>query len=74
MEVHGPFLGMPLVRAMGGGLFEVRASGREGIGRAFYCTITGRRIVVLHEVIKKSQRTPPYDLEIARRRLKEVKP
>ncbi|EQD68771.1 bacteriophage protein [mine drainage metagenome] len=58
MAVHGPDLGMPHTRAMGGGLFEVRAKGREGIGRAFYCTVTGQRIVILHAFIKKSEPNP----------------
>jgi phage-related protein len=35
MEAHGPDIGMPHTKAMGAGLFEVRAKGREGIGRAF---------------------------------------
>ncbi len=36
MEKEGPDLGMPLTRAMGGGLFEIRAKSVEGIGRAFF--------------------------------------
>ncbi len=74
MVEHGPDLGMPHTRAMGAGLFEVRAKGREGIGRAFYCTAVGRRIVILHAIIKKTEKTPPRDLDIARERQKEVKP
>ena len=73
MAVHGPDLGMPHTRAMGGGLFEIRATGREGIGRAFYCTVTGQRIVILHAFIKKSEQTPARELETARARLREVK-
>ncbi len=73
MTVHGPDLGMPHTRAMGGGLFEVRAKGREGIGRAFYCTVIGQRIVILHAYIKKTEQTPARELETARARLKEVK-
>ncbi len=73
MAVHGPDLGMPHTRAMGAGLFEVRAKGREGIGRAFYCTVTGQRILILHAFIKKSEQTPARELETARARLKEVK-
>ena len=68
-----PDLGLPHTRAMGGGLFEVRAKGREGIGRAFYCTVTGQRILILHAFIKKSEQTPARELETARARLKEVK-
>ena len=73
MAVHGPDLGMPHTRAMGGSLFEVRAKGREGIGRAFYCTVIGQRIVILHAFIKKSEQTPARELETARARLREVK-
>ena len=74
MQEHGPDLGMPHTRAMGGGLFEVRAKGREGIGRAFYCTVVDRRIVILHAIVKKTEKTPQSDLETARARLKEMKP
>lgn len=74
MQEYGPDLGMPHTRAMGGGLFEIRAKGEEGIGRAFFCTLVGRRIVILHVFIKKTEQTPARELEIARARLKEVKP
>lgn len=43
----GPDLRMPHSRAMGGGLFELRPRGREGIGRALYCYVCSRRVVVL---------------------------
>lgn len=68
----GPNLRMPHSRAMGGGVFEVRPRGREGIGRAFYCFVVGQRIIILHAFIKKTQATPEQELKIARRRLKEV--
>ena len=74
MQEHGPDLGLPHTRAMGGGLFEIRAKGREGIGRAFYCTVVGQRIVILHAFTKKTEQTPQRELETARARLKEVKP
>ncbi len=67
-----PNLGLPYTRAMGEGLFEIRARGTEGIGRAFFCTLIGQRIVILHGFIKKSQKTPLADLRIARKRLKEL--
>ena len=73
MLEYGPDLGLPHTRAMGGGLFEVRAKGREGIGRAFYCTVTGQRIVILHAFIKKTEQTSARELETARARLREVK-
>jgi phage-related protein len=74
MAKHGPDLGTPHTRAMGDGLFEVRAKAGEGIGRAFYCTLVGRRIVVLHGFIKKTDKTPAKELKIAHDRLKEIKP
>lgn len=73
MLEHGPDLGLPHTRAMGGGLFEIRAKGREGIGRAFYCTIIGERIVILHAFTKKTEQTPPRELDTARQRLREVR-
>jgi phage-related protein len=73
MEEHGPDLGMPHTRAMGAGLFELRLKAGEGIARVFYCTIVDRRIVMLHHFVKKSQKTPYKELEIARRRLEKVK-
>jgi phage-related protein len=69
---HGPSLRLPHSRAFGDGLFELRPRGRSGIGRAFYCFMLGRRVVVLHAFIKKSQETPDRDLKLARRRRKEL--
>ena len=68
----GPNLGMPHSRSMGGGLFELRPHGREGIGRAFYCFVVGQRVIILHAFIKKTQGTPKKELKIARKRMKEV--
>ncbi len=73
MEVYGPDLGMPHTRAMGEGLFELRLKAAEGIARVFYCTMVGRKIVMLHQFIKKSDKTPPRELAIAQRRMKEFK-
>jgi len=57
---------------LGDGLFELRPRGRSGIGRAFYCFLLAKRIVVLHAFIKKSQETPDRELKLARKRLKEL--
>ena len=73
MELYGPDLGMPHTRAMGEGLFELRLKAAEGIARVFYCTMIGRRIVMLHQFIKETDKTPPKEISIARRRLKEIK-
>jgi phage-related protein len=69
----GPDLRMPHTRALGGGLFELRPHGREGIGRALYCFVLDERVVVLHAFIKKTKATRTRDLEVARRRMKEVR-
>ena len=58
--------------SMGGGLFELRIKAAEGIARVFYCTVIDRRIVVLHQFVKKTDKTPPKELEIARRRMKDL--
>ena len=73
MLAIGPNLGEPHTKAMGGGLFELRLKGAEGIARVFYCTLIGKRIVMLHSFVKKSQRTPKQELEVAQSRLKEIK-
>jgi len=72
LMAHGPSLRLPHSRAFGDGLFELRPRGRSGIGRAFYCFLVGRRVVVLHAFIKKSQQTPDRELKLARKRLKEL--
>ena len=69
----GPELRMPHSRSMGGGLFELRARGRQGSGRAFYCFASGDRAVVLHACMKKTRRTPSRDLAIARARRNEIR-
>jgi phage-related protein len=72
MELGGANLGMPYTRAMGQKLFELRLHGKEGAGRVLYCTLKGKRIVMLHSFIKKTRQTLLKDLRIARRRLEEV--
>ncbi len=73
IEQFGVNLGKPYTASMGGGLFEIRAKGKEGIGRSFYCTLKGKEIVILHSFIKKSQKTPKKELDIAKKRMKEIK-
>ncbi len=70
---HGPNLRMPHSRSMGEGLFELRPRGREGIGRAFYCFLVGKKISVVHAFIKKTEATPERELKIARKRVKVMK-
>jgi len=73
MVSDGPNLGEPHTKAFGGGLFELRLKGAEGIARVFFCALVGRRIVMLHSFVKKTDRTPPAERRIAETRLKEIK-
>lgn len=73
MIALGPNLGEPHTKAFGDGLFELRLKGAEGIARVFFCTLVGKRIVMLHSFIKKSDRTPLREIEVAETRMKEVK-
>ncbi|OOY33916.1 type II toxin-antitoxin system RelE/ParE family toxin [Solemya velum gill symbiont] len=73
IEKHGANLGPPHTKPIGNGLFEVRAKAQEGIGRGLFCYLTGRHIVVLHAFVKKIQKMPKRDIELARVRLNEVK-
>ena len=73
MIALGPNMGEPHTKAFGDGLFELRLKGAEGIARVFFCTLVGRRIVMLHSFIKKSERTPSRDREVAETRMKEIK-
>ena len=72
MEMYGPNLGMPPTRPMGDGLFELRLKAAEGIARVFFCTAVGRQIVMLHQFVKKSEKTPKRELKIAQNRMKEI--
>ena len=73
MTAVGANLGPPHTDSFGQGLFELRLKGAEGIARVFFCTLIGRKIMMLHSFVKKTQKTPPREIEVARRRMKEVK-
>lgn len=73
MQALGPNLGEPHTKAFGQGLFELRLKAAEGIARVFYCTLVGKRIVMLHGFVKKSDKTPSGDLKLATSRMKERK-
>ncbi len=73
MIALGPNIGEPHTKAFGEGLFELRLKGAEGIARVFFCALVGKRIVMLHSFIKKSDRTPMREREVAETRMKEIK-
>jgi phage-related protein len=65
-------VGMPLCRALGSGLWEVRSSlPSNRIARVIFCAIQGK-MVLLHGFIKKTQKTPKDELDLARTRQKEL--
>jgi phage-related protein len=66
----GHMLGMPYSKALGGGLFELRIQGRRQF-RVFYGLDNGEAWL-LHAIEKKTQKTPPADMRLARKRLSEV--
>jgi phage-related protein len=73
LETFGPQrVGLPHVRPLGEKLWEMRLSGKEGIGRAIYSAAAGRRLIVLHAFVKKTQKTPRSAIDLALKRLKEI--
>ena len=64
-------LGMPLVRKMEPGLWEIRSRLPDGVARVFF-TVVGSDIVLLHGFVKKAQRTPRDELKTAQQRKNEV--
>jgi phage-related protein len=70
LESFGPqHVGLPHIRPLEGKLWEMRMQGRDGISRALHAAVQGRRLLVLHVFIKKTQTTPRSALETARKRL-----
>ena len=62
----------PHARHLEGKMWELRISAREGIARGIYVTMSGRRVVVLHVFVKKTQKTPARALTLARARLESL--
>lgn len=67
LEEFGPALGMPSVRNLGDKLLELRVKQGTNISRVFFITWTGREIVLLNGFTKKSQKTPPGEIQKALR-------
>lgn len=65
-------LGEPHIKHLEGKLWEIRLTGRDGIARALYVAAKGRRLVVVRAFVKKTQRTPRTEIELAFQRAKEV--
>jgi phage-related protein len=61
------------VKPLGDRLWELRVTGKDGIARAIYVTATGQRVVIVRVFVKKTQKTPRRELELARQRAREVR-
>lgn len=72
MIEFGANLGLPHTKVLNEGLIELRIKSKEGIARVFYCTMIKKKIVILHLFIKKSNRIPKKEMQIAKNRMKEV--
>ena len=62
----------PHVKHLEGPLWEMRMKGKDGISRAIYVTARGRRVVVVRVFVKKTQKTPRHEIDLALERAKEV--
>lgn len=69
------FQGLPAdtVKHLEDKLWELRIRGKDGISRALYVTAIERRVVIVRVFVKKTQKTPRQELELARKRAKDVK-
>ena len=66
-------MGMPLCRSLGKGLWEIRSGISDGrIARVIFAALD-QHMVLLHGFVKKTQKTPKPDLELALKRLKEIR-
>jgi len=73
IHVHGlERVGEPYLKHLEGKLWEMRMTGRDGIARSLYVTATGRRVVVLRTFVKKTQKTPRREINLALERAKEM--
>jgi phage-related protein len=64
----------PHVRHVRGQLWEIRLRGKAGIARALYVTATEQRVVIVRAFIKKTEKTPTGEIDLALQRAKELKP
>jgi phage-related protein len=71
--LYGPlYLRMPAARPLERGLWELRLKGKNRIGRTIYFIVQGERVILLRAFIKKTQKTPRKEIEIAWERAKRM--
>ena len=64
----------PHIRHVRGQLWEIRLKGKAGIARALYITAKEQRVVIVRAFIKKTEKTPTGEIDLALQRAKELKP
>ncbi len=69
-----PNVKQPHVRHIRGPLWEIRLKGKAGIARALYITALKQRVVIIRAFIKKTEKTPASEIDLALQRAKELKP
>ena len=72
LEEFGPGIGVPHIRPVSKGLYEVRARGKEGLGRALYCVVPEQELVIVNVFVKKSRKTPAKEIRLAQKRMRQV--
>lgn len=73
IEEKGPMnVREPHVKHLTGKLYEMRMRGKDGISRALYVTVTGKRVVVVRVFVKKTRRTPKREIDLALNRAREI--
>lgn len=72
MAEYGWPIGMPTCKSLKGGLYEIRSDlSSNRIARVIFCIYAGK-MVLLHGFIKKTQKIEDADLELARKRKREI--
>lgn len=67
LEIKGPGLREPFSKSLEDGIFEVRAKQGSDISRVLYFFVVGRKVILTNGFVKKTQKTPPRELDRAKR-------
>jgi len=73
LQRNGPMnVREPHIKHLTKKLYEMRMRGKDGISRALYVAVTDRRVVILRVFVKKTQKTPKREIDLALKRAKEI--
>jgi phage-related protein len=65
-------MGEPHVKHVEGRLWEMRLTGRSGVSRALYVTVVGKRVVIVRVFVKKTEKTPRREIDLALARAQTI--